>query len=161
VAVDKVVWSIVFPPGDGAALAQLVRSNSPQKLRLHAIRALGIVPREDWRARAPRNGACNRDRRVRDRFSLHHSETPADRPMTRIRGMQDYHLGKGWCDIGYHFLLDPSDPDPTAPVALYEGRQLEGLGLSGGPWTKASAVKTPTVDPRNRASASSASAERA
>lgn len=48
--------------------------------------------------------------------------------------------GKSWGDIGYHFLLDPSDPDPQAPVALYEGRQLEGLGLSGGPWTKASAV---------------------
>jgi hypothetical protein len=48
--------------------------------------------------------------------------------------------GRSWGDIGYHFLLDPSDPDPQAPVALYEGRQLEGLGLSGGPWTKASAV---------------------
>jgi hypothetical protein len=48
--------------------------------------------------------------------------------------------GRNWADIGYHFLLDPSDPDPQAPVALYEGRQLEGLSLSGGPWTKASAV---------------------
>lgn len=48
--------------------------------------------------------------------------------------------GRSWGDIGYHFLLDPSDPDPQAPVALYEGRQLEGLGLGGGPWTKASAV---------------------
>lgn len=48
--------------------------------------------------------------------------------------------GRNWADIGYHFLLDPSDPDPKAPVSLYEGRQLEGLGLSGGPWTKASAV---------------------
>ena len=48
--------------------------------------------------------------------------------------------GKNWGDIGYHFLLDPSDPDPKAPVCLYEGRQLEGFGLRGGPWTKASAV---------------------
>jgi hypothetical protein len=48
--------------------------------------------------------------------------------------------GKSWGDIGYHFLLDPSDPDPEAPVCLYEGRQLEGLGLVNGPWTKASAV---------------------
>jgi hypothetical protein len=69
--------------------------------------------------------------------------------VNEVRNIQKHHTdwgfyfigGRGWGDIGYHFLLDPSDPNPEAPVCLFEGRQLEGLGLSGGPWTKASAVK--------------------
>jgi hypothetical protein len=51
-----------------------------------------------------------------------------------------HHPHPVWGDIGYHFVLDPSnDLDPNA-VHLYEGRQLEGLGLPGGQYTVPSAV---------------------
>jgi hypothetical protein len=50
------------------------------------------------------------------------------------------HPHAAWGDIGYHFIIDPSNDSDPNTVLIYEGRQLEGLGLSGGQYTVPSAV---------------------
>ena len=52
-----------------------------------------------------------------------------------VKEIQTYHMQKkGFSDIAYHFLIGL---DGT----IYEGRQLEGLGLPEGPFTKGSHVE--------------------
>lgn len=71
-----------------------------------ALAADGVaLPRAQWGAR-PRS--CNAAQHP-ERITIHHTETPnADQLSTaaRLRQMQNYHVDvRGWCDIGYHFLV--------------------------------------------------------
>ena len=110
------------------------------------IEVVEIKPRAFWGA-APAKLEKLEGMKAPNCVTLHHS-AGTDFGSKEVFNIQKRHTawgfyflgGKRWGDIGYHFLLDPSDPHPDAPVSLFEGRQLEGLGLAGGPWTKASAV---------------------
>jgi hypothetical protein len=110
------------------------------------VEVVEIKPRAAWGAE-PAKVEKLEGMRAPDCVTLHHTARNKF-GAKEVLNIQKHHTawgfyfvgGKSWGDIGYHFLLDPSDPDPQAPVSLYEGRSLEGLGLSGGPWTKASAV---------------------
>jgi hypothetical protein len=110
------------------------------------IEVVEIKPRAFWGA-TPAKVEKLEGMKAPNCVTLHHS-AGTDFGSKEVLHIQKRHTswgffflgGKHWGDIGYHFLLDPSDPHPEAPVSLFEGRQLEGLGLSGGPWTKASAV---------------------
>ena len=110
------------------------------------LEVVQIKPRASWGAE-PTKIEKLEGMRAPDCVTLHHTASNKF-GAKEVYNIQKRHTawgfyfigGKNWGDIGYHFLLDPSDPDPLAPVSLYEGRPLEGLGLSGGPWTKASAV---------------------
>ncbi len=143
----------------GAAnIAGHSRSQSPgrnkMELWVEGVRVLEkpveiveIKPRTFWGA-APAKVESLEGMRAPNCVTLHHTANNGF-GAGEVLKIQKHHTawgfyfigGKSWGDIGYHFLLDPSDPNPDAPVSLFEGRQLEGLGLSGGPWTKASAVK--------------------
>ncbi|MDW8246059.1 MAG: peptidoglycan recognition protein [Sandaracinaceae bacterium] len=80
---------------------------------------MGIVTREAWGARRTR---CSERDGTKVRFSIHHTVTPASDPLRRVRSIQAYHMdSRGWCDIGYHFLIGY---DGT----IYEGRPLHLLG---------------------------------
>jgi hypothetical protein len=105
-----------------------------------------IKPRAFWKAE-PAKVEKLEGMAAPDSVTLHHTANN-NFGAEEVLKIQKHHTawswyfigGRSWGDIGYHFLLDPSDPDPNAPVTLYEGRQLEGLGRPGGAWTKASAV---------------------
>lgn len=96
------------PTDEGVALAALTSELS----------GLGIVPRETWGARS---GSCSSRDGGRARISIHHTEGPASDPERQLRGIQSYHMSKGWCDVGYHFLIDTTG-------RIYEGRRVELLG---------------------------------
>jgi uncharacterized protein (TIGR03382 family) len=66
-----------------------------------------VRPRADWGARAPR---CSSSAHTPNRVTVHHTATPLPDSMTpqaRLRQIQSYHMyTQGWCDIGYHLLVD-------------------------------------------------------
>lgn len=91
----------------------------------------GLIRRSAWRARRA-------DRRNLDRASapwrwitVHHSvvrteDTSAGASFDTVRGIQRDHMdAKGWGDIGYHFLIDPSG-------RVLEGRELLWQGAHAG-----------------------------
>ncbi len=61
--------------------------------------------RESWGARATRCSSRHTPRIA----TIHHTVTPTNdtvSPEVRLRGIQHYHMDtRGWCDIGYHFLV--------------------------------------------------------
>ena len=80
-----------------------------------------VTSRSGWGARNP-NKSCgfNHDPY---RMSIHHTSTPADDggdPAARMRQMQAFHIdSRGWCDIGYHFVVSQSGE-------VYQGRSASG-----------------------------------
>jgi hypothetical protein len=62
-------------------------------------------------------------------MAIHHTETPTNdsmSPAARLRQIQAYHMDvKGWCDIGYHFLV-------SRDGRLWEGRKDTLLGAHAG-----------------------------
>ena len=80
---------------------------------------LGIVSRTKWGARATR---CTAKNTLKTKMAVHYTVTPSTNPAARVRAIQAYHQdSRGWCDIGYHFLIGV---DGT----IYEGRPLDMLG---------------------------------
>jgi hypothetical protein len=80
-----------------------------------------VLPRSAWGARA-RN--CN-TASTPQRITVHHTETPTNDSMSvpaRLRQIQNYHIDvRGWCDIGYHFLVGRDGN-------VYQGRRENTLG---------------------------------
>jgi len=66
-----------------------------------------VHPRSDWGARPP---ACNSGSHTPAKITIHHTATPLPDSISstaRLRQIQSYHIDtKGWCDIGYHYLVD-------------------------------------------------------
>ncbi|MDP2345205.1 MAG: N-acetylmuramoyl-L-alanine amidase [Deltaproteobacteria bacterium] len=64
-----------------------------------------VVTRSGWGAR-PRS--CG-PRHTPQRLTIHHTVTPNNDSMSmpaRMRQIQAFHIdGRGWCDVGYHFLI--------------------------------------------------------
>ncbi|MBX3269624.1 MAG: N-acetylmuramoyl-L-alanine amidase [Sandaracinaceae bacterium] len=91
---------------------------------LSTLRPLGIVERTAWRARATR---CTSRDGARTRMAIHHTSSPSTGDVAaRVRGFQAYHMdSRGWCDVGYHFLVG-------ADGTIYEGRPLELVGAHVG-----------------------------
>ncbi|MCB9595466.1 MAG: N-acetylmuramoyl-L-alanine amidase [Sandaracinaceae bacterium] len=89
-----------------------------------SLAPLGIVERSAWGARATR---CSSRDSARYRMAIHHTSSPSTGDVAaRVRGFQAYHMdSRGWCDVGYHFLIG-------ADGTIYEGRPLELLGAHVG-----------------------------
>jgi hypothetical protein len=109
-------WAAIVPEVPSTSEGSEVVARS-EGLRSE-LRGLGIVTREEWGATA--TGCTGTDSR-RNRFSIHHTEGPSTNPMTQMRSIQSFHKSKGWCDIGYHFLIDTDG-------RIYEGRPVHLLG---------------------------------
>ena len=85
--------------------------------------ALGVVSRTDWGARATR---CTSRDSNKTRVAVHHTVTGQSDAARQLRGIQRFHMDtRGWCDVGYHFLIG-------ADGLIYEGRPLEFLGTHVG-----------------------------
>lgn len=87
------------------------------------LQGLGIVTREQWGARATR---CTGSDSSKRRFAIHHTVTGSSDPARQMRGIQSFHMNtRGWCDVGYHFLIGSDGK-------VYEGRPLNLLGAHVG-----------------------------
>jgi hypothetical protein len=71
-----------------------------------AVAPIKIHSRAEWGARAP---VCNGGSMTPNRATIHHTVTPNSDSMTvpqRLRQIQSFHINsRGWCDIGYNFLV--------------------------------------------------------
>ena len=78
----------------------------PEPEVIEAAGPIKIHTRAEWGARAPR---CGSGRMTPTRATIHHTVTPNADSMTvpqRLRQMQAFHMNtRGWCDIGYNFLV--------------------------------------------------------
>lgn len=79
-----------------------------------------VIPREQWGSRHP-NKKCGRPHNPY-RMTIHHTASPSNDggdPARRMRQMQRFHIdSRGWCDIGYHFVVSQSGK-------IYQGRSTE------------------------------------
>lgn len=87
---------------------------------------LDLQARASWGARASR---CSSPLGNVYRMAIHHTESPTvDKlsPAARMRQIQSYHMDvKGWCDIGYHYLI-------SRDGRIWEGRPVAQLGSHAG-----------------------------
>jgi len=87
------------------------------------LRGLGIISRESWGARATR---CTSGDSRRTRMAIHHTVTGSSNSLSQVRGIQRFHMDtRGWCDVGYHFLIGHDGN-------IYEARPLHLLGAHVG-----------------------------
>lgn len=84
---------------------------------------IGLVqPRSAWGARPAKCSSSDPDK---SHMAIHHTFTPPSSSggyASRVRSIQSYHMDvRGWCDIGYHFLV-------TEDGRVWEGRPVDKLG---------------------------------
>ena len=119
-ALDHLLWSALVPER-----AHALPETAPSEVGSvsSALRAelSGLVrTRAEWGARPT---LCSFRDDVKTRMAVHHTVTAAmGDPIALLRGIQNYHMdGRGWCDVGYHFLV-------TLDGTVWEARPLEFLG---------------------------------
>ncbi|MFT6400611.1 MAG: hypothetical protein ACJAYU_005389, partial [Bradymonadia bacterium] len=121
--IGALTWSAVTPSEEedqATADDSLRTTQSPLRSELLSI---GVVPREDWDSRATR---CSGADASKYRMAIHYTVTPSGNAERRVRSVQAYHQDtRGWCDVGYHFLIGI---DGT----IYEGRPLQYRGAHVG-----------------------------
>ena len=85
------------------------------------IGSVTIHSRAEWGARAPRCVSYH----TPNRATIHHTVTPTNdsmSPQARLRQIQAFHMnGRGWCDIGYQFLV-------SRDGRIWRGRGARKLG---------------------------------
>jgi MYXO-CTERM domain-containing protein len=96
-----------------------------------------VVLREQWGAREP-GKICN-DVVAPYRASIHHTASPdsdGGDPAARLRQIQAYHMdGRGFCDIGYHFVVSQSGlifearRGENRPAAHVENENAGNVGI--------------------------------
>jgi len=87
---------------------------------------VAVYTRSDWGARNPQ---CSSNLGGAYRATIHHTDTPTNdssSPEARLRQIQSYHIDvKGWCDIGYHYLI-------SRDGRIWEGRPDSLMGAHTG-----------------------------
>ena len=98
-----------------------------------------VVSRENWGARAP---ACSSSAHTPRYLTVHHTAPPyapsvESDPYATMRGIQDFHINnRGWCDIGYHFVVSHDGTvfqgrvDETVRGAHVGGHNTDNVGVS-------------------------------
>ena len=85
------------------------------------VGGVAVNSRASWNARAPRCVSSHSPNRI----TIHHTVTPTNdslSPQARRRQIQSFHPNlRGWCDIGYQFLV-------SRDGRLWEGRGATRLG---------------------------------
>ncbi|MEW6398408.1 MAG: N-acetylmuramoyl-L-alanine amidase [Bacillota bacterium] len=92
--------------------------------RFYPQRLPYVWSRESWSARPPAGKLVplGSPRMI----TLHHTVSAPASPYREIHGIQDYHLRRGFMDIGYHFLVDR--PSHVSGQDAYWGRQTQPDG---------------------------------
>lgn len=117
--ISSLVWNATVPEELDTAEAPPPDVSASTSPLTSDLSGLGIVTRAGWGAAATR--CTTRDSR-RYRMAVHYTDTPSANPDRQIRSIQRYHMDtRGWCDIGYHFLVGIDG-------RIFEGRPIELLG---------------------------------
>jgi hypothetical protein len=116
--------------------------------------------RNCWNARSPKCAISNMS--ALDRAVIHHTASSGDFSTTgltdtksRVRGIQNYHMDtQGWCDIGYHFLVDKhgnilsgrqnSAEGPGYPRGAHDGCNNNSYGFNAMGYFHTPYNQTPT-----------------
>lgn len=114
--VSTLRWASVVPPTE---VPEPEIETTASGLRAE-LSGLSIVTRAQWGAASPRCSMASNPSKYR--MAIHHTEGASSDPTRQLRGIQAFHANKGWCDVGYHFLIDV---DGT----IYEGRELSRRGV--------------------------------
>jgi hypothetical protein len=108
----------------------------PQQSIARTVGGMTVNARSEWGARA---SSCSSGIGNVYRMAIHHTETPTNdsmSPQARLRQIQSYHMDvKGWCDIGYHYLVSRDgriwDGRPDTKLGAHAGGANTGnLGIS-------------------------------
>lgn len=103
-----------------------IESGDEEPVRAGPITTPGLLSRAEWGARA---ATCSSSLGTITRMAIHHTESPTvDKlsPQARLRQIQSYHMDvKGWCDIGYHYLV-------SRDGRVWQGRPVAKLGTHAG-----------------------------
>ncbi len=113
-------WAGVTLPVE--AEGQAGGSTTSQALSAVGAGTPGVISRDAWGARDTK---CTSLDSARDRLTIHHTVTPTQSGGSyekRVRAIQAFHLDvRGWCDVGYHYLV-------SASGEVYEGRPAPDRG---------------------------------
>jgi hypothetical protein len=121
------------------ALAQRIAADAPARVPAPAAArriAAGRLSRTRWNARAVDRGNLDRMGRIW-RVTIHHSAmlTRVGSPSTAavaIRAIQQQHMdGRGYGDIGYHYLIDPDGRVWEGRSLAYQGAHASGANNEG------------------------------
>lgn len=116
-------WTAVIPEVPDTTIAPMEEVGVASAELRSELRGLGIVTREAWGARATR---CTSTDSRRYRMAVHHTVTGSSNSLNQVRGIQRFHMDtRGWCDVGYHFLIGHDG-------RIYEARPLNLLGAHVG-----------------------------
>ncbi|MFT7676209.1 MAG: hypothetical protein ACI8QC_000177 [Planctomycetota bacterium] len=94
----------------------------------------GVLTRSAWGARRPNMNKITRANTPWSFITLHHSAledaptigTSKQDAISALRMVQRSHMdGRGWGDVGYHFLIDPAG-------RIWQGRELQYQGAHAG-----------------------------
>jgi hypothetical protein len=121
-----------------------------------------ICDKACWQGRAPQC-AISQEPSI-NRAVIHHTEVAADYDTTslefsaaRVRSHQNYHMDSlGWCDIGYHFLVDKlgnrfegrEGSISSMPRGAHDGVNTSSMGFSCMGDFRQRSKNTPTVEIR-------------
>ena len=116
----------VFDRRDG----ETKMSNNPPSIKpkRSGVEKPKVISREEWGARSPESGYSNHP--YFRKLTLHHAAGWAaktlDEGKAAVKSIQEFHQdGRGWSDIGYHFLVDMGGN-------IYQGRPETVLGAHVG-----------------------------
>lgn len=115
-----------FVPAESDAEALEIDAEAELSESTQGLAADGlVVTRAQWGARSRSCGP----RHSPDRLTIHHTVTPNNDSMSmpaRMRQIQSFHINsRGWCDVGYHFLIGQDGK-------IYQGRVENILGAHAG-----------------------------
>ncbi len=100
--------------------------DAPSQNRAAPAVTPGVLSRSEWGARSAK---CSAGLGKVYRMAIHHTESPTVDKLSvpaRLRQIQSYHMDvKGWCDIGYHFLV-------SRDGRVWQGRPVAQLGTHAG-----------------------------
>jgi len=100
----------------------------PLRLKKSQVEKPKVIPRSEWGARPPKYDYSNHP--YFNKLTLHHAAGWAARSLdegkTAVKSIQKFHQdGRGWSDIGYHFVVDMAGN-------IYQGRPETVLGAHVG-----------------------------
>jgi hypothetical protein len=95
-------------------------ADAPDKTTQYRIVPPELHPRAEWEAESFRGSPIPLARPTYTRMTFHHAAgfgaTTLEEGLEQVKRIQDFHQnGRGWSDIGYHFVLDESG-------RVYQGR---------------------------------------
>jgi MYXO-CTERM domain-containing protein len=124
--VRQLTWSAVVPEPETPRVVDHEIGVRDLGVSRRPLEINGANPRSAWGARPTECSSLNQ---TKSKISIHHTaspSTPAPDYETRLRGIQAYHMDtRGWCDVGYHFLV-------TADGRAWEAREARYLGAHVG-----------------------------